>query len=97
MAGEFIEFFTELMFGTGAWLGIIIILAITLLVAYQAKYSSAVWFMVLLMLNFEYWQQIGGEIDVSSNFMWSIIISYMGMALMAIILLRDLGVVGGNK
>lgn len=83
MAGEFIEFFTELMFGSGAWFGLMLVLALAFIVAYEVKISSPVWFFILLFLNLEYWAQLGGEISVSSNFVWAIIITYVAMALMA--------------
>jgi len=83
MAGEFIEFFTELLFGSGAWIGLMLILGFMFVVAYKVKYTSVLWIFILLFLNFEYWGQIGGEISITSNFMWSIIITYVAMLLMA--------------
>lgn len=94
MAGEFIEFFNELLFGSGAWIGLILILSIALLVSYKAKYSSIIFMMILIMLNWEYWGEVGDKILESSVFMWSIIISYMGIIILGAILLRDLGIVG---
>lgn len=82
MAGEFIEFFTELMFGSGAWFGLILVLAVAFTVAYQIKLTSVLWIFILLFLNFEYWAHIGAEISISSNFVWAIIITYVAMALM---------------
>lgn len=85
MAGEFIEFFTELMFGSGAWIGLMLILGFMFVVAYKVRLTSVLWIFILLFLNLEYWGQIGGEISIESNFMWSIIITYLAMVLMAAI------------
>jgi len=46
--------------------------------------------LILLFLNFEYWAQIGYAIDVTSNFMWSIIITYVAMLFMGLILYHDI-------
>lgn len=90
MAGEFIEFFTELFFGSGAWLGLILILAILFVVAYTVKYSSVIWILVLIFLTFEYWDQVGGEISIQSSFVWAIIICFVGMALLGTMFIRDI-------
>jgi hypothetical protein len=42
MAGEFIEFFTELMFGSGSWIGLIIIVAILLVITGINKYGGII-------------------------------------------------------
>lgn len=82
MAGEFEALFNELLFGAGAWIGLMLMLGFMFIVAYKVKLTSVLWIFILLFLNFEYWGQIGGEIDITSNFMWSIIITYIAMVLM---------------
>lgn len=82
------------MFGSGAWLGLILALALMLVVAVIVKYSSIVWLLVLIFLTFEYMGEMGGEISITSNFMWSVIICFVGVAVMAFNLLRDCGVIG---
>ena len=97
MASEIVEFFNVLLYGEGALFGLAIFMAIGILVAYRARFSSMIFFMILLLLNLNYWDAVGGFIDVSNNFMWSIIISYMGMAILAYIFVRDIGLVGNKK
>lgn len=90
MAGEFEALFNEFMFGAGAWLSLMLILGFMFIVAYKAKYISVLFMLILVFLNFEYWAQIGYAIDVSSNFMWSIIITYVAMLFMGLILYHDI-------
>ena len=85
-----LEIFNELLFGSGAWLGLMLILGFMFLIAYKAKYTSVLFLLILLFLNFEYWDQIGYAIDVTSNFMWSIVISYIAMLFMGLILYHDI-------
>lgn len=85
MAGEFIEFFTELMFGSGAWVGLMLILGFSFIVAIKVRITSILWILILVLLSFEYWGQMGAEISISSNFMWSTIIVYVAVALMGYI------------
>lgn len=90
MAGEFEDLLNEFMFGAGAWISLMLILGFMFIVAYKAKYTSILFLLILLFLNFEYWEQIGYAIDVSSNFMWSIIITYVAMIFMGLILYNDI-------
>ncbi len=89
-ASNMLEIFDELMFGSGAWIGLILILGFMFVVAYRAKYTSVIFILILLFLNLEYWGQIGYQIDVTSNFMWSIVISYVAMGFMGVIVYHDL-------
>ena len=91
---EIIEFFNELMFGSGAWIGLILILSIAFLVSYKAKYSSLVFIMILIFMGMNYWDEVGGKISFTSNFVWAIIIDFIGVIILALILLRDLNIVG---
>ena len=91
---EIIEFFTELMFGSGAWYGLILTLSIALLVSYKAKFSSMVFIMILTFMGFQYLQEIGGMISVENSFCWAFIINCMGIVILGYIFLRDMGVVG---
>jgi len=90
LAGEFIEFFTELMFGSGAWFGLIIILAICFLGAWKAKYSAPLWILILLFMGFQYLEQIGDEISVTNNFAWSWLIAWMGAGIIGFIFYQQL-------
>ena len=94
MAGEFVEFFEELMFGSGAWFGIIIILGLAFLISYNCKYSSMCFILILIFMGFNYLGEIGGNISASNSFAWAFFIDMMGVVILAFIFLRDIGVVG---
>ena len=94
MAGEFTEFFEELMFGSGAWFGIIIILGLSFLISYKAKYSSMCFILIVVFMAFNYLGEIGGNISASNSFAWAFIIALMGVAVLGYIFMKDLGVVG---
>jgi len=85
MSAEITEVFEELLFGSGAWIGLIIILAIMLPLSVKLKYSSAIWIIVMIFLEIEYYNNISR----SSNFMWAIIISLMAIAFFAYRLYED--------
>lgn len=70
MAGEFIEFFEELLFGSGAWLGLILIVSIAFLVVSQVKYSSVFFAVIFLFLGIFYLE----EVSSMSNFIWAVVI-----------------------
>jgi len=70
MAGEFIEFFQELMYGSGAWIGLIIILGISLLVVAKVKYSSAPFAIIFLFLGIFYLNNVAADAD----FIWAVLI-----------------------
>jgi hypothetical protein len=54
MAGEFIEFFTELMFGSGSWIGLIIIVAILLVITGINKYGGIIAMPIAILVGIEY-------------------------------------------
>jgi hypothetical protein len=54
MAGDFIEFFNELLLGSGAWFGLIIACAILLVIASINKFGGIVAMPVAILLSFEY-------------------------------------------
>lgn len=77
--------FEQLLFGDGAWIGLILILAICFLVSYKVKYSGVVFSFVLLFLSIEYY----GEISASSNFMWSFVLCLISMVFCGWSTLKD--------
>lgn len=91
---EIIEFFNELMFGSGAWIGLILILSIAFLVSYNAKYSSLVFIVILIFMGLNYWDEVGGKISLTSTFVWSIIIDFIGVIILGLILMKDVGLIG---
>jgi len=88
--GEFVEFFEELLFGSGALFGLLLIFGLCIMFSYRFKYASVFCIFVMVILNFEYWGQIGDKISVSSMFMWSIVMSYVGIFILIGLLWRDL-------
>lgn len=52
------EMFTELLFGSGAWIGLILIMSVSLLVVYKIKYSSILFLIIFIFLGWEYFAQI---------------------------------------
>jgi len=66
MAGEFAEFFNELLFGTGAYLGAILICAIVLLVTYKVRYSGALFMPITIFLGIQYLNTV----PQNSNLIW---------------------------
>jgi len=85
MSAEITEVFDELLFGSGAWIGLIIILAIMLPLSVKIKYSSVIWIIVMIFLEIEYFNNISRE----SNFMWAIIISLMAIGFFAYRIYED--------
>jgi hypothetical protein len=66
MAGEFLEFFNELLFGSGAWIGAIIIVSIVALTTLRAKLSGVIFMPICIFLGIEYFNKISSN----SNLMW---------------------------
>ena len=91
---EIVEFFNELMFGSGAWYGLILTLSIALLVSYKAKFSSLIFILILTFMGFRYLEEIGGMISVENSFCWAFIINCLGVVILGYIFLRDAGLIG---
>jgi len=78
---EIDDLFNALMFGSGSWLGLLLIIAIMLLIVTLVKYSSVVLLpFQALMINFYL-----SNIETNSNFMWSIILMFFVMILTIVI------------
>jgi glucan phosphoethanolaminetransferase (alkaline phosphatase superfamily) len=54
MVGEFADFFTQLFLGSGAWLGLLILVMFFLLMRVVNKYSVIISFPICLLVGFEY-------------------------------------------
>lgn len=81
MSGEFIEFFNELLYGSGAMVGLVIILAILLLLVLAIQYGSIVGIPASIIMIILYWENIPSY----SIAMWNTIIMFFGIVLMLII------------
>ncbi len=84
MSGEFQEFFNELLFGTGAWLGLIIIVAIIVIVTMREKLSSAIFLPICIFLGIQYFNSVPSN----SNLVWGAILMFI-MAVYCIGVLID--------
>lgn len=72
MSGEFQEFFEELLYGSGAWLGLILILSIVLIVSLKVKYSSALFVPIMIFLGLFYLENV----SESADFIYSVFITW---------------------
>ena len=77
--------FDELLFGSGFWIGFMIITAFALGISYRFKYSGVVFEVVLFFLALEYLE----EIAVSSNHLWGAIMCFVEMLFIATRLFHD--------
>jgi len=75
MANEAQEFFQELLYGEGAFLGLILILTILILVNYKYKNSGILFIPIAIMMGIQYLNNI----STSSNFMWCAIIMFLAV------------------
>lgn len=69
------QFFEELLFGEGFWLGLIIIVALGLFIASRVKYSGILFVIIYIFLAIEYLETIA----VDSNHMWAVIVCIVAM------------------
>jgi len=74
------EFFQELMFGSGAWLGLILILGLMILITYKVKEAGFAFLLISIFLGIEYFNNV----SASSNFFWSGIIMFLFGAMLAV-------------
>lgn len=82
---EISDLFTELLFGSGWWFGLSLLVAAALLVSSQVKYSATVFIMVFLFLAWEYF----GNITADSLNAWAMIICLLVSLFLGGILYRD--------
>jgi len=66
------DLFKELLFGEGAWLGLILILMLILILVTVVKYSSLITFPILVFLGIMYLNNV----PANSYFMYSALITW---------------------
>ena len=66
------EFFTELLFGTGAWLGLLLILSIIFLVSLKDKMANYIFIPLTIFMGIMYLSNIAED----SNFMYASILMF---------------------
>lgn len=66
------EVFTELLFGSGAWIGLTILLILCISGTLLHKYAGVFFGLILIFLGIEYLNNV----NVTSNFYWSVLICW---------------------
>lgn len=82
---EIQDLFFELLFGSGAMFGLIILISIALIIAVLVKYSSSIFMVIFLFLAWEYF----GHITATSLNAWYFIISLVVTAFLGAIFAND--------
>lgn len=77
--------FNELFFGSGFWIGFIIITAFSIGISYRYKYSGTIFIFVLFFMAVQYYQNL----SASSNYMWGVILCFVEMLFILIHLYSD--------
>lgn len=67
------EVFNELLFGSGAWLGLIIILVLIIGASERSKYAGVCFIPVSLFIGIMYFDNVA----VNENFMWAGVIMFI--------------------
>jgi hypothetical protein len=70
---EISDLFTELLYGSGAWIGAILISAIILLVTSRVKYSGAVFMPITIFMGMQYLNTV----STNNNLMWMGILMFI--------------------
>jgi len=81
MAGEFQEFFTELLYGTGCWIGITIMLAFFVAITVKWKHSSVLFLPITIFMGIEYLDRDLG---------WQALIMFLSGIFMLFYLVKEL-------
>lgn len=74
------EIFHELLFGEGAWIGLILILSIAFLVGARNKYVNLLFIPILGFFGLLYLDNV----SASTNFMWSAVFCFVGSGLLVV-------------
>jgi len=84
MTTEAAEFFNQLLFGSGAWLGAILIVSIILIVTIKNRLSGAIFMPICIFLGIQYLNVV----PVSSDLVWIGILMFI-MAIYSLYMLID--------
>ena len=79
------DMFDELLFGSGFWIGFIIICAFCFGIAYKFKYAGVVSECVFFFMALLYFD----ELATNSNYLWGAIMCFVSMILVATRLYGD--------
>lgn len=75
------DLFNELLFGSGGWLGLIIVMSLSFLITYKIKYASIPFSIVSFFLGLLLWDNIA----TNNNLMWASIV-YMFMPIFLLVI-----------
>lgn len=81
MTGEFIEFFEELLYGSGAIIGVLVIAVLLTLLVMRVKYGSIITIPISAILIVLYWENI----EAYSLVMWNSVIMFFTIVLALIL------------
>lgn len=79
-SGDFIEFFEELLYGSGAWIGLLLILGLVLVVTLKVKYSSALFVPFMIFMGLFYMDNVAENVD----FIYSVFMSWATVPILLI-------------
>lgn len=68
--GTIDELFTALLFGSGAWFGLLLIIAVCLVVAVAVRYSGVFFTLLLIFLGYQYLTHISNADYLNLWFMF---------------------------
>jgi hypothetical protein len=77
--------FFELLFGSGGWFGLILLVAVALIVGVVVKYSSIIFMVIFMFLAWEYFDHITN----SSMNAWFCIIALVVILFLGVIFYED--------
>ncbi len=81
MAGEFADFFTELLYGSGSILALILILILTLAITVKWRYSGVLMFPILIILGINY---------LNVNLEWNAVLSFFGAIFTVVFMVKEI-------
>jgi len=79
------EIFNELFFGSGGWLGLLLLLTIIVLLGIKSKVLAVLFIPLSIFLGITYLQNV----DPSSNLMWGGILMFLATVLLTVRLAKD--------
>jgi len=81
MAGEFQEFFTELLYGTGCWIGLTLMLILFFAMVAKWKHSSVLFLPITIFMAIDY---LNRDLD------WQALIMFLSGIFMLFYLVKEL-------
>ena len=67
------DVFNELLYGSGAWIGLVILLVLCIGGSFAFKYGGTIFGIVLIFLGLLYLENVA----VNDNFLWSVVLCWI--------------------